>query len=105
MKGLEFMSSRTQSLLLHLIAWTVLALVMANIVLVQTNRGLARENVEKQQFIQGTVTLEALNKEIVNALVELSVKKQDDQLRALLAANGITFNVNPPANPAQAGRK
>jgi len=100
------MSSRMQSLLLHIIAWTVLALVIANIVLVQTNRGLARENVEKQQFIQGTVTLEALNKEIVNALVELSVKKQDDQLRALLAANGITFNVNPPANPApQAVRK
>lgn len=96
------MSSRTQSLLLHLIVWTVLALVMANIVLVQTNRGLARENVEKQQFIQGTVALEGLSKEIVNALVELSVKKQDDQLRALLAANGITFNVNPPA---QGGKK
>ena len=99
------MSSRTQSLLLNLIAWTVLALVVANIVLVQTNRGLAQENVEKQQFIQGTVTLEGLSKEIVNALVELSVKKQDDQLRSLLAANGITFNVNPPANPGPAGRK
>jgi len=105
MKGLDYMSSRTQVLLLRVIAWSVLALVMANIVLAQTNRGLALKNVAKQQFIQGTVTLEGINKEIVNALVELSVKKQDDQLRSLLATNGITFNVNPPADPVQGGKK
>ncbi len=91
------MSNKVQSLLPRVFAWAVLALVIVNIVIVQTNRGLATENAAKQQFIQSTISLDALNKEIVNALVELSVKKQDEQLRSLLASNGITFNLNAPA--------
>ncbi len=94
------MSEKAQSLLLHAIAWLVLALVVANIVLSQKNRALALENGRQQQFVQSTVPLDALNKEIVKALVELSLKNQDEQLRSLLASNGITFNFTPAASPS-----
>ena len=96
----ETVPVKARSLLLHVIAWTVLALVVANIVLAQMNRGQAQENGRQQQFIQGTVGLDGLNKEIVKALVELAIKNQDGQVRALLASNGITYNVNAAATPA-----
>ena len=91
------MSGKAQSLMLHVLAWAVLALVVTNIVLAQKNRAMTQENARQQKFVQGTVPLDALNKEIVKALAELSVKNQDEQLRTLLASNGITFNLNPPA--------
>ena len=89
------MSGKAQSLLLHVVAWAVLALVVTNIVLAQKNRALAQDYARQQQFVQATVPLDALNKEIVKALVELSAKNQDEQLRSLLASNGITYNFNP----------
>lgn len=91
------MPHKVQSLLLNTMAAAVLAGVIVNIFVAQKNRELALENGKQQQFVQSTAPLDALNKEIVKAMVELSIKNQDEQLRALLSANGITFNFTPAA--------
>ena len=94
------MSGKAKSTLLQAIAWLVLAIVISNMVLSQRNRALALDNARQQQFVQSTVPLDALNKELIKALVELALKNQDEQLRNLLASNGITYNFNPATGAA-----
>lgn len=54
---------------------------------------------ERQKYIQDTVPLEALNRDIAQALAQLSVKNQDNDLRKLLEAHGISFSVAPAKAP------
>ena len=58
-------------------------------------RSLQAEVNERQKFVQDTVALESLNREIAQALAQLSVKNQDEDLRKLLDAHGISFAVAP----------
>jgi hypothetical protein len=75
-------------------------LVLINIVLFEMNRGLQAEVNSRQQYIQQSLQLEALNREIVAAIANLAVRNKDDQLKALLAQHGITINVGPAGSPA-----
>ena len=93
--------------------WTLTAitavsvvLVVANMTMFVNNRATQAEVNARAQFLQQTVQLDALYREMVKALADLSVKNQDKDLRALLAAHGITVNVPTPPSPApEAGRR
>ena len=89
--------------------WTVttLALVaaifmVANLLLFTTLRTVKAEVAARQEYIQQTVQLETLYREIVKALADLSVRNRDEDLRALLSAQGISVMVNAPATSSAA---
>lgn len=70
------------------------------------NNGLARADVtQRQQFVQQSVQLEGLYREIIRALAELGARNNDGDVKAMLQKHGITYNVNPPASPAASARK
>lgn len=79
-----------------------LLLLVTNIVLVSLNRGLQGEIAARQQFVQQSVQLEGLYREIVRALAELGARNNDEAVRALLMRHGITYTVNAPAAPQPA---
>ena len=88
-----------------------LVLVLVNGTLFIANRSFQAEITARQQFIQQTVQLEGLYRDIVKALAELAVKNGDAQIMQMLAGLGINVTLNPPAAtvppapPAQAPRK
>ena len=86
---------------------TVLAaacfLAMAANVALGVSNGAARADVaQRQQFVQQSVQLEGLYREIIRALAELGARNNDGDLKALLQRHGITYSVNPNAPPAVA---
>ena len=80
-----------------------LAIVLAftNMVLFERNRSLQQEVSSRTQYIQQSVQLEGLHREIVNAIANLAVRNKDDALKTILTQQGITFNVGQP-EPAAA---
>ena len=73
------------------------------------NNGAARTEVnQRQQFVQQSVQLEGLYKEIVRSLAEMGARNNDGDVKSMLQKHGITYNVNPPATsaaPAAPARK
>ena len=86
------MLKRWQFWLLTLLALAAAALVAVNIGLTTTNRTLQSEVNMRAQYVQQTGQLELLYREIVKALADLAVKNNDQQLRQMLGAQGITIN-------------
>jgi len=94
--------------------WTVsglgavtLVVTVANMFLFSTARALQAEVNGRQQFIQQSVQLEVLNRDLINAIAALAVRRQDEQLRGLLAAHGITISPTttaPGPAPAEGAR-
>lgn len=82
-------------------------LVVGNMVRFSENRRLQAEVNERAMYIQQTVPLEALSREIALALAQLGVQQQDPQIQALLSSLGITVTVNQPGQaqpPAKGGK-
>jgi hypothetical protein len=77
-----------------------LVLVLTNVYLFTSNRSLQLDVNNRQQFIAQSVQLEQLNKEIIVALANLSVRDKDPVLSDLLTTHGITVSTTP--NPAAA---
>jgi|FrelakmetLWP11LW_1041352.scaffolds.fasta_scaffold20120_2 ABC-type proline/glycine betaine transport system permease subunit len=87
--------------------WTLTALAVATAVLIglnmyrfSENRKLQADFSQRAQFIQQTVPLEALSRDIALALAQLGVRNQDAQIAALLSSLGISVTVNSPASAA-----
>jgi hypothetical protein len=82
-----------------------LIFVVVNIFLFLGNRSIQGEVNDRQQFINQSIQLDRLNRELIAALANLAARNNDDQIRNLLASHGITFTVNPPtgAGPAASG--
>ena len=80
-----------------------LAVVLAftNMILFERNRSLQQEVSSRAQYIQQSVQLEGLHREIVNAIANLAVRNKDDALKTVLTQQGITFNMGQP-EPAPA---
>ncbi|MEO5734589.1 MAG: hypothetical protein ABIN96_13045 [Rubrivivax sp.] len=78
-----------------------LGLVTTEVVLASGNRTLQAEINQRQQYLQQSVQLEGLYREMVRALAERAASSGDDALRDLLAHNGIRYSVDVPA-PAPA---
>jgi predicted PurR-regulated permease PerM len=86
-----------------------LILVVANAILLTANRAAQSVVNNRQQYIQQTIQLDSLYREMAKALAELARKNNDEQLKSLLASQGITFTENrpgaPPAGGANTSRK
>ena len=90
------------------LAGILLILVISNVWFYQSNIDRQREIDNRQALIQQATQLEGLNREILEALVSLSVrqgdKPGDKQIEQMLAALGLQVNVGPaqpsPAVPA-----
>lgn len=78
-----------------------LLLVAASGYLVLDNRQAQRELASRQQFLQQSVQLEGLYRDIVRALAELAARHNDADVRTMLARHGITYTVNAPPAPAE----
>jgi hypothetical protein len=76
-------------MILTALAALVLLLVVVNILLSLGNQSLRAEVSERQQFITQSIQLESLHREIVTVLATVALKSKDDQLKNLLAAQGI----------------
>lgn len=85
-----------------LVAALGVILVLTNMILFERNRTLQNEVTARAQYIQQTVQLEGLHREIINAIANLSVRNKDDALRTILTQHGITINMgqSPGAAPA-----
>jgi hypothetical protein len=87
---------------LTVLAALMLVLVLVNIVLSLGNQSLRAEVNERQQFIAQSIQLEGLHREIITALATVALKTNDEQLKSLLASQGISFNPSPA--PARGGK-
>jgi hypothetical protein len=91
----------TQHKTVTFIAIICFALMLVNVALAYTNAAARNEVAQRAQFVQQSIQLEGLYKEIARALAELGARNNDADVKALLQRHGITYNVNPPAAPAQ----
>ena len=81
---------------------TVVAILVAllagySMMLFSQNRVSQAELSQRAQYVQQSVQLEALYRDLVKALADLSVRNQDKSLTDLLSAQGITVNATPAA--------
>jgi hypothetical protein len=77
-----------------------LALSGLNMYLSQANGALQAQANSRAQFIQQSIALEGLYREIVQALADRAVRTRDTQIRDLLAAEGLTVNFDAAPAPA-----
>lgn len=100
--------SKLQFWIVTAVAALGLVTTAANIALLTHNRGVQAEVSQRQQFVQQSLQLETLYREIVRALSELAARQNDDALRAVLQKHGVTApgaaQVPPPAPPVGAKR-
>jgi type VI protein secretion system component VasK len=104
------MLSKWQFNLLTALGVAAVLLVLANSTLFMLNRHAQEALNQRQQFIQQTIPLEGLYRDIVKALAELGVKANDQQLLGVLSAQGLSVKVNgaatkPVEAPARKGEK
>ncbi len=85
---------------LTVVAVATAILVVVNMYRFSANRQLQSEVNLRNLFIQQSVPLENVSREIALALAQLGVQSQDEQIRALLSSLGISVQVGPPAAPA-----
>ena len=84
---------------------TIVALLVAlaagyNMMLFGQNRIAQADLARRAQYVQQSVQLEGLYRDIVKALADLSVRNQDKALGDLLTAQGITVNASATGSPA-----
>ena len=92
-----------QFILLTVLGALSVLLAVTNAAYFTRNRTAQAEVNSRQQFVQQSVALEGLYRDMTKALAELAVKNNDTQLLQMLAAQGINVSVNPtPAAPPPA---
>ena len=96
------MLSKWQFNLLTGLGSLALLLVIVNMGLSTLNRNAQIAMNQRQAFIQQTVPLEGLYRDIIKALAEMAVKGNDRQVLDMLSAQGLTVSVNNPVSaPAE----
>ena len=102
---------RWQHHLLSALGAAALLMVLVNALLFSLNRDARNELNQRQQFIQQTVPVEALYRDIVKSLAEIAVKDKDKPLLDMLAAQGLTITAggatapSGPATPPRSEKK
>jgi len=86
--------ARWQFWVTTLVAILVGLLAGYTMMLFSQNRITQAELAQRSQYVQQSVQLEGLYRDIVKALADLSVRNQDKALADLLTAQGITVNAN-----------
>ena len=82
-----------------------LAVLAGNVVLTYGNKAAQADIALRQQYVQQSVQLEGLYREIIRALAELGARNNDGDVKALLQRHGISYSVNaaaPTAAPSPA---
>ncbi|MBM4197605.1 MAG: hypothetical protein FJ197_11025 [Gammaproteobacteria bacterium] len=77
---------------LSIIGMIALLLAVANALLVNDNTRARQEAQNRSQFIQQSIQLEQLYKQLAQELANRAVRTQDGELRDLLSAQGISIN-------------
>jgi hypothetical protein len=95
------MLKRIEFIILTAAAAIFLIVVIANVTIARSARAMQAQFSEQQQYIGTTTQLEVLNRELIRALAELAARSNDEQIRNLLNANGITFTVDQKQAPAK----
>ena len=78
------------------LAVLLLLLVLVNILISLGNQSLRMEVNERQQFLAQSMQLEGLHREIITVLATVALKTNNDQLKSLLASQGINLGQSPP---------
>ena len=78
------------------LAVLMLLLVLVNILISLGNQSLRLEVNERQQFLAQSMQLEGLHREIITVLATVALKTNNDQLKSLLASQGINLGQSPP---------
>ncbi len=91
------MTKRWQFWVLSVIGAASLVLVAVNMTLYSRNQTLQTAVNRRSQYIQQTVQLQGLYRQIVQAVATLSMRDKDAQLQAILAKQGITVTTKRPA--------
>lgn len=94
------MLTKPQFWILTALASVIAVLILANMYVFSANRTVQNDVSQRALFIQQTVPLETLSRDIALALAQLSVRSEDAQIRSLLTSLGININVNAPGQPA-----
>jgi predicted nucleic acid-binding Zn ribbon protein len=84
--------------LLTVLAAGALVLALVNMFMFSQNRETQGEVNSRAQYIQQSVQLDGLYREMVKALADLAVRTNDKQIGDLLAAHGISVTVGPAAS-------
>ncbi len=77
-----------------------LVALVVKLVLAASVADLQREVAQRQQKIAASQVLGQVNGRLIQMLAAASVERGDAALRDLLAANGVSFTVNPPPSTA-----
>jgi hypothetical protein len=91
---------RWQHHLLSALGAAALLMVVVNALLFTLNRDAQAALNQRQQFIQQTVPVEALYRDIVKTLAEVAVKDKDKPLLDMLTAQGLTITAGGPTAPS-----
>ena len=97
--------NRVQFSITTTLAGLAVLMMGVGVTMAAMNRGLQQDIAQRQQYVQQSVQLEGLYREIVRALAELGARNNDQQVRELLQRHGITYTANnaPPAPAAAVG--
>jgi hypothetical protein len=100
--GTMQMLKQWQFILLTVIAVVAVALAVTNMAMFVQNRDLQIQASTRTQFIQQGAQLQNLYRDLMNGLADLAVRNQDQGLRDLLAAQGVSLNApqTPPPGTA-----
>jgi hypothetical protein len=74
-----------------------LVLVVTNISLISNNRTMQIEVRDHQEIINKGMGMSQINQALVQSLADASIKNNDNDIRDLLAAQGITIKPSPQA--------
>lgn len=96
------MLKRLQFWSLSTIGLGCVVFAILNMVLYSGNQNLRTQVSNRQQYIQQSLQLQNLYREIVQTMVDLSVHNHDAQLKAILNRQGIKVHPQAAANPAPA---
>jgi len=80
-----------------------LLLALADAILAATNRDAQVFVAQRQQYIQQSVALEGLYRDLVKALAELGARGNDRALLDILSAQGLSVTISNGAAAAPAG--
>ena len=98
--------SGLQYWIVNALAAVCLLALGSNIWLTTANKSAQTDLALRQQYVQQSVQLEALYRDLIRALAELSARNNDADVKAMLARHGITYSLSPAAQaPAAAGRE
>ena len=78
-----------------ILAVVALVLVVVNVMLALGNQSVQADVSERQQFIEQSMQLGQLNRQVVAVLANMAMKSNDEQLKNLLASSGVGLAPNP----------